>query len=112
MRATAIRLLLALMLLLAGSARALAPVPNETGYLTDLTGIIEPAMIGQIQLRLAQYHIQQQRKISVLLVQATLSIAAAIIAEASHPRIIEAAKRDAYTPPRGNHRQRAQREGR
>ena len=27
-------------------------------------------------------------------------------------RIIEAAKRDAYTPPRGNHRQRAQREGR
>lgn len=71
MRATAIRLLLALMLLLAGSARALAPVPNETGYLTDLTGIIEPAMIGQIQLRLAQYHIQQQRKISVLLVQET-----------------------------------------
>jgi len=27
-------------------------------------------------------------------------------------RIIKAAKRDAYTPPRGNHRQRAQREGR
>ena len=26
--------------------------------------------------------------------------------------IIEAAKRAAYTPPRGNHRQRAQREGR
>lgn len=63
--------LAAMMCLVLGAAHALAPIPDETGYLTDQTGIIEPEAIAQIQLRLAKYQVESRRKISVLLVEAT-----------------------------------------
>lgn len=71
MRRLMFSLLVAMMGVVVGSVHALAPIPDETGYLTDQTGIIEPASTAQIQLRLARYHIESQRKISVLLVQET-----------------------------------------
>lgn len=71
MRGLRLALLMAMLCLVAGGASALARIPDETGYVTDQTGVIEPAAMAQLQLRLAKYHIESHRKISVLLVQAT-----------------------------------------
>lgn len=71
MRRLMLSLLAGMMCLVIGTVRALAPIPDETGYLTDRTEIIEPAAMAQIQLRLARYHLESHRKISVLLVRET-----------------------------------------
>lgn len=71
MRKVMLAVLAATMSLFLGAAAARAPIPDETGYLTDQTGIIGPAAMAQIQVRLARYHAESGRKISVLLVQET-----------------------------------------
>lgn len=59
------------LLLMAAAVRANVPVPEATGYVTDQTGIIDPAEMARTQILLGRYEVQTGRKISVLLVQAT-----------------------------------------
>lgn len=71
MRSLILAMLAATLCCFMGAAAALASIPDETGYLTDQTGIIEPAAMAKIQLRLARYHAESHRKIAVLLVPGT-----------------------------------------
>jgi hypothetical protein len=54
-----------------GAAQAVIPVPSATGYLTDQTGIVEPAETARIQVMLGRYEVATGRRLSALLVQAT-----------------------------------------
>ncbi|MGH8516759.1 MAG: TPM domain-containing protein, partial [Panacagrimonas sp.] len=54
-----------------GWAQAVIPVPSATGYLTDQTGIVEPAEMARIQVMLGKYEVASRHRVSVLLVQAT-----------------------------------------
>lgn len=61
----------AILLGFAALVQALSPIPSPTGYVTDQTGVIEPATMVQIQMQLAKYEIATGRKLAVLLVPAT-----------------------------------------
>ncbi len=64
--------ILAGMLLLVVSATwALSPVPNPTGYVTDLTNLIGPAETARTQVLLGKYEVTTGRKLSVLMVPST-----------------------------------------
>ena len=54
-----------------GLVHAIAPIPAETGYVTDQTGVIEPAEMVRAQMALARYEIATGRKLAVLLVRET-----------------------------------------
>lgn len=64
--------ILAVLLLLVVSATwALVPVPNPTGYVTDLTNLIGPAEMARTQVLLGKYEVTTGRKLSVLMVPST-----------------------------------------
>jgi len=71
MRHALIGIVTGLLLLAASAAQALAPVPRPTGYVTDLTQILEPAEVARTQVLLGKYQVTTGRKLSVLLVEAT-----------------------------------------
>lgn len=71
MRQALIGIVAGFLLMAASSAQALAPVPPQTGYVTDLTQILEPLDVGMTQVLLSKYNLRTGRKLSVLLVEAT-----------------------------------------
>ncbi|TDU28121.1 TLP18.3/Psb32/MOLO-1 phosphatase superfamily protein [Panacagrimonas perspica] len=71
MRHALIGVVAGLLLLITNVAQAVAPVPRPTGYVTDLTQILEPAEVAKTQILLGKYEVTTGRKLAVLLVEAT-----------------------------------------